>query len=69
VLNLAIFALVILVASTLWFLLRPPAPLADEDAAPDDAPSAAGDDLAEPSGYHDMRVITPPQSDERAPNH
>ncbi len=68
-LNLAILVLVVLVGSTLWFLLRPPAPIAAEQGVSDDAPPADGDDPAEPPGHPAVRVVVPPQSDERAPNH
>lgn len=68
-LNLAILVLVVLVVSTLWFLLRPPVPVAAERGAPDDAPPADGDDPAASPAGSDVRVVVPPQSDERAPNH
>ncbi len=65
-LNLAILALVVLVASALWLLLRPPAPLAAERNVPDDTSSVEGSDPAKPSDHADMHTAAPPQSDEHA---
>jgi len=65
VLNLAILALVVLVTSALWLLLRPPAPLAAERNVPDDTASVEGSDPAKPSDHADMHTA-PPQSDEHA---
>ena len=68
-LNLAIGALVVLVVGTLWLLLRPPVPDPGDTDAPDAAPRTAGTELAEPLDHPDVRVVTPPQSEERAPSH
>ncbi len=68
-LNLAIVVLVVLVVGTLWLLLRPPAPDAGDADAPDVAPRTEDTELAEPLGHPDVRVVAPPQSEERAPNH
>jgi hypothetical protein len=68
-LNLAIIALVILVASALWLLLLPPAPIAAEQTGPDDTDPIDDDELTAPLGHPDVHVIAPSQSGERAPNH
>ncbi len=68
-LNLAIVVLVVLVVGTLWLLLRPPAPDAGNADAPDAAPRTEDAKLAGPLGHPDVRVVPPPQSEERAPNH
>lgn len=68
-LNLALLVLVVLVASSLWLLLRPPTLVTDGGVAPDVVPPDEGEDPAEPLEGPDVCVVAPPQSDERTPNH